>query len=157
MDSSLWVHRLVVAFFLSAILLDPCCCFTITKSDSMRTADCHSKSFHNIQQAPRSIVSWSSQHDDTSIEAKVQGTRKVVSSRKKINGFGIVFGAVALFFGIFGWMAMLICEGVYRIFGAENVDPNRALPVIIGIYWGKLLLYLTGSTPIVYGRENLKQ
>ena len=82
--------------------------------------------------------------------------KKFVSPRKKINGFGLVFGAVALLFGIFGWMAMLICEGVYRIFGAENVDPNQALPVLIGIYWGKILLYLTGSMPIVYGKENLK-
>lgn len=85
------------------------------------------------------------------------------SSGLKLNWYGMMYGSLAIFLGIFWYIGMVLCDLMYKVmppWGNKTkerwFDPNRRLPITISHLWGMTVMAITGCLPIIKGRENLK-
>lgn len=70
-----------------------------------------------------------------------------------MNLFGLYYGFIACFFGIFWFAGLTIMDIIYKVF--PKYDPTRKIPVLLGNVYGHVLLGLTRCYPIVKGKENI--
>ena len=90
------------------------------------------------------------------------------SSGLKLNIFGMIYGSIAILLGATYWYSVTaLMQGFYFISSTKivstifpflaKIDAARKIPVLIAHSWGMFLMAITGCSPIVSGRENVKE
>jgi hypothetical protein len=73
-----------------------------------------------------------------------------------LNPFAIYYGVTSIILGIPWFVALNICQLIYKVTG-DRFDKFRRLPIFFSHVWGVVLLRLTRSYPKIENKEVLDQ
>lgn len=103
--------------------------------------------------------------NDSSFSAAITGNGPEITFGKsgiKLSLYGIIYATIGLSLGFVWYIGLVLCELMYKIIPPWSgkrkgwFDPNRRIPAFMSHLWAVTVLTITGSFPIIKGRENMK-
>lgn len=72
------------------------------------------------------------------------------------NPFGLYYGMLSIFLGIFWYAATMASELVHNL-SRGKIDRNKRVPIFLGHVWGWINLRMSRSFPVIENREVLEK
>ncbi len=105
-------------------------------------------------QTPSSLTASSTAMTPTDNNNSGGGFLSFKTKYGKLNPFAIYYGITSILLGIPWFVALNICQLVYKLTGYK-FDKLRRLPIFFSHVWGTVLMRLTRSFPTIEGKDIL--